>query len=118
MRTRWHVSASLAVTGSALFLTLSPWSQDLADVARAYLQRHGVPCHAVTHVDRTRQDMELVAICQDGRQWALFMVEGEVAFLDPRTRAPYRWHYDVYRAHPELYAASPASQEQATADRD
>lgn len=104
MLTRWMTRAAVVV--AAMFLTLSPQSQDLRDVARAYLQRHGVPCLSVTHVDRSSRDLDMVATCQDGREWALFFVEGEVAFVHPETRAPYRWRRDVYTAHPQVYGVS------------
>jgi hypothetical protein len=113
MLMRWQIAASAAIV--ALFLTLATRSQDLTEVARNYLQRQGVPCLAVTHVDRTQRDMDMVATCQDGREWALFIVEGEVAFVHPRTRDLYRWHRDVHRAHPEVYAATPSPQDQTPA---
>jgi hypothetical protein len=95
-----------AVTVVALFVTVSPQSQDVRDVARAYLQRHGVPCRVVTHVDRTDRDLDMIATCQDGREWALFFVEGEVAFVQAETREPYRWRRDVYASDPQVYGIS------------
>jgi hypothetical protein len=98
MLIHWHFWASVA--GVALFPTSSTRSQDLCDVAHTYLQRHDVPCLSVTHVDRAE---DMVATCQDGREWALFFVENEVAFVHPRTGDLYRWQREVHRAYPELY---------------
>jgi hypothetical protein len=90
-----------AVAIAALFPTFGPHSQDLHDVALAFLKRHGVPCLFVTHVDRTSPDM--IATCHDGREWALFFLEGEAAFVQPQTREPYKWRPEVYMSHPEVY---------------
>jgi hypothetical protein len=32
-----------------------------------------------------------VAICQDGREWAMFWLENEVAFVRPGSRQFYKW---------------------------
>lgn len=89
-----------------LAMLLAPFdsqAQELNDVALAYLQRHGVPCLQVTAVDRPVREFDMVATCHDGRQWALFLIEGEVAFVQPDTGEPYRWQRELYEAHPELF---------------
>ena len=90
-----------AVAIAALFPTFGPYSQGLHDVALAFLKRHSVPCLFVTHVERTSPDM--IATCHDGREWALFFLEGEAAFVQPHTREPYKWRPEVYMSHPEVY---------------
>jgi len=47
-----------------------------------------------------------VATCQDGREWALYWVENEIAFVQPTTREPYKWEWEVYISYPELYGGS------------
>ena len=95
---RW-TSVALAT----LFLSGSAWAQDLNGVAHQFLQRHGVPCPRVLTVGSPR-DLGEVATCQDGREWALFWLEDEIAFIQPQTGDAYKWDREVYRAHPELYA--------------
>jgi hypothetical protein len=90
-----------AVAIAALFSTSGPYSQDLHDVALAFLKRNSVPCLFVTHVDMASPDM--IATCHDGREWALFFIEGEAAFVQPHTREPYKWRPEVYKLHPEVY---------------
>ena len=65
-----------------LFLSCSTYAQELNGVAQKFLQRHGVPCLFVLKVG-SPGDMEEVATCQDKREWALFWLEGEIAFLHP-----------------------------------
>ena len=43
---------------------------------------------------------------QDGREWALFWLEDEIALVHPRTREPYKWEWEVYISYPELYGGS------------
>jgi hypothetical protein len=97
-----------AVAFAALFTAFGSRAQELNEVAFAYLQRRGVPCLDVTRVDRPVRDYDMVATCEDGRQWALFFIEGEVAFIQPDTGEPYRWRREMYLAHPELYGAPAA----------
>jgi hypothetical protein len=104
------IAFALSLTG------FSAHSQGLDDVALAYLQRHGVPCLHVTEVDRPIRDFDMVATCHDGRQWALFLVEGEVAFVQPQTGEPYRWQREIYLVYPHLYG-SPRSCVEFSADR-
>ena len=47
-----------------------------------------------------------VATCQDGREWALFWLEDEIAFVQPTTRELYKWDREVYIAYPALYGGS------------
>ena len=98
----WRTSVALA----ALFLSCSANAQDLNGVAQQFLQRHGVPCQRVLKVGVPR-DLGEVATCQDGRDWALFWLEDEIAFVHPQTGDAYRWDRQVYLSHPELYG-SPA----------
>ena len=92
-----------AVALVALFTAVESQAQELNEVALAYLQRHGVPCHFVARVDRAVQEFDLIATCHDGRRWALFFFEGEVAFLQPATGEPYKWRREVYESYPEVY---------------
>lgn len=94
-------ATSLAL--AMLFLSCSVYAQDLNGVAHQFLERHGVPCPRVLNVGSPR-DMGEVATCQDGRQWALFWLEDEIALVQPQTGDAYKWDRDVYRSHPDLYA--------------
>lgn len=94
--------APIAVPAS-LFLSPSAHAQQLNDAAHRFLQRQGVPCQLVLKVG-SLDDLGEVATCQDGREWVLFWIEGEIAFVHPRTREPYRWNSQIYRAHPELFS--------------
>src|SRR5262249_44810183 len=78
-------------------------SKDLSNVAQRFLQRHGVPCHSVVKVG-SPQNLGEVATCDDGREWALFWLEDEIAFIQPRTREAYRWDPETYVSYPELYS--------------
>jgi hypothetical protein len=79
-------------------------AQDIRGVAQQFLQRLSVPCLSVLKVDYT-DNLGEVATCQDGREWILLWVEGEIAFVHPRTREAYKWEREVYMAHPEIYLA-------------
>jgi hypothetical protein len=92
-----------AVALAALFTAIESQAQELNEVSLAYLQRHGVPCHFVAGVDRAVQEFDVIATCHDGRRWALFFFEGEVAFLHPATGEPYKWRREVYESYPEVY---------------
>jgi len=96
----------LAIALATLFTSLGSQEQELNLIALTYLQRRGVPCLQVTDVDRPVRDYDMVATCQDGRRWALFLIEGEVAFVQPDTGEPYRWQRDVYQSHPEIFSYS------------
>jgi hypothetical protein len=87
----------------ALLLSVGAGAQDLTGVAHRFLQRHGVPCAVVLKVGSSN-DLGEVAVCEDGREWALFWLEDEIAFIDPQTREAYRWDREVYLAHPWLFA--------------
>jgi hypothetical protein len=86
-------------------LTASSHSQSLSEVSLTYLQRHGVPCQAVVKVDST-DNMDEIAICQDGREWAIFWLEDEVAFVRPGSRQLYKWSPDLNSSYPYLYERS------------
>ena len=85
-------------------------AQELNGIALRFLQRHGVPCLLVLEVG-SRHDLGEVATCQDGREWALFWLEDEIAFVHPQTRESYRWDRAIYRAHPEIFARPKAGDE-------
>ena len=91
-----------------LFLSCSTYAQELNDVAQKFLQRHGVPCLFVLKVGG---DLEEVATCQDRREWALFWLENEIAFVQPQTREPYKWDRQIYVSHPEIYTGPNPSNE-------
>lgn len=103
-----EVTIRAAVVLAAIFGAVAAQAQELQEVAQAYLKRHGVPCLFVTAVDRPVRDFDLVATCDDGRQWGLFLIEGEVAFVQPETEEPYRWRLEVYQSYPELYGSGKA----------
>ena len=88
---------------ATLILPGAAYAQELNDVAHKFLRRHGVPCLLVVKVG-SPGDMGEVATCQDGREWALFWLEDEIAFIQPQTGDAYKWDRDVYRSHPDLYA--------------
>jgi hypothetical protein len=92
----------LAPSVTLVALTASSQSQSLSEVSLMYLQRHGVPCQSVTRVDST-DNMDEVALCQDGREWVLFWLENEVAFVRPGSRQLYRWRPEVNSSFPDLY---------------
>ena len=95
----------IAPTSAALVALSLPGDcrpQEILDLARQYLQRHGVPCLSVAKVDDT-YDKGHVAICQDGREWLLLWIENEVAFVRPQTRDVYRWQREVFASNPEIY---------------
>jgi hypothetical protein len=94
----WILVPSLALVA----LTASSQSQSLSEVSLMYLQRHGVPCEAVVKVDST-DNMDEIAICKDGREWVMFWLEDEVAFVRPGSRQFYRWSLDVNISFPDLF---------------
>ena len=94
----WILASSVALVAP----TASSQSQSLSEVSLTYLQRHGVPCQSVVKVDST-DNLDEVAICQDGREWVLFWLEDEVAFVRPGSRQLYRWRPDVNISFPDLY---------------
>ena len=95
---------------ATLFLSCSAYAQELNDVAHKFLRRHGVPCVLVLKVGSPR-DMGEVATCQDGREWALFWLEDEIAFVHPQTRESYKWDPQIYLSHPEIYSGPNPSSE-------
>ena len=97
-----HWTMLAPVVSALALLSFSAQSQDLRDVTLRFLQRHAVPCGSVTKVD-SPQGMDEVAVCDDGREWALFWLEDEIAFVHPQTRELYRWKLDVFRSQPQIY---------------
>ena len=92
----------LAPSVTLVALTASSQSQSLSEVSLTYLQRHGVPCQSVVKVDST-DNMDQVVLCEDGREWVLFWLEDEVAFVRPGSRQLYRWRPEVNSSFPDLY---------------
>ena len=41
--------------------------------------------------------------CQDGREWVLFWLENEIAFVQPETRELYKWQWELNELYPQLY---------------
>jgi hypothetical protein len=72
---RWKLS--LPVGFAAALLAFDAQSFDWPGVALKFLQRHAVPCAAVAKMDSVLGAD--IATCEDGRMWALFWVENEVA---------------------------------------
>ena len=97
----WIVAPSLALVA----LTAGSQSQSLSEVSLMYLQRHGVPCQSVVKVAST-DNMDEIAICQDGREWAMFWLEDEVAFVRPGSRQFYGWSPDLNSSFPYQPSAS------------
>ena len=104
--TTWCTCVALGT----LFLSCSIYAQELNSVAHKFLKLHGVPCLLVLKVGSPR-DMGEVATCQDGREWALFWLEDEIAFVHPQTRESYKWDRQIYVSHPELFAGPSTSNE-------
>jgi len=98
------------VAFGTFLLSRSACGQDLNDVAHRFLQRHGVPCQVVLKVG-SPPDMDEVATCQDGREWALFWLEDEIALVLPRTREPYKWDRQIYLSHPEIFSGANSGNE-------
>jgi hypothetical protein len=99
--TIWWTCIALAT----LFLSYSTYAQERHSVAQTFLHRHGVPCLFVLKVGSPGDMEEEVATCQDKREWALFWLESEIAFVHPQTREPYKWDRQIYVLHPEVYTA-------------
>lgn len=104
MQKQWAVAALAAL--AILLVSLDARSSDLSEVARRFLQRHGVPCPVVLKVDSSHDAGE-VATCQDGRQWILMWLEDEIAFVQLPGREPYKWNSGIFKAHPEIYPVPP-----------
>ena len=94
----------------ALFLSCNSYAQELNVVAHKYLHRHGVPCLFVLKVG-IPHDFGEVATCQDGREWALFWLEDEIAFVHPQTGELYKWDRQIYMSYPEIYSGPDLSNE-------
>ena len=88
---------------AALLVSLGVGAQDLSSVAQRFLQRHGVPCLSVLKVG-SDQELGEVAVCEDGREWALYWLEDEIAFIQPQNGEAYRWDREIYRAYPQLFS--------------
>ena len=97
----------------ALFLSCSTYSQELNGIAHRFLQRHGVPCLFVLKVG-FRDGFGEVATCQDGREWALFWLEDEIAFVHVQTGELYKWDRETYMSYSEIYSGPAPSSESQT----
>ncbi len=54
-----------------------------------------------------------VATCQDGREWALFWLEDEIALVHPQTRELYKWDRKIYLSYPKIFSGpNPTSEHQ------
>ena len=95
------VVPGLCASVGALCLSFSAYSQELNGVAHQFLQRHGVPCDFVLKVGL--DNLGQAAVCEDGRAWAMFWVENEIAFAQLQTGEQYKWDRQIYLRHPELY---------------
>jgi hypothetical protein len=76
-------------------------AEEMNDVMLAFLKLHRVPCRAVINVGTVVLDE--VATCEDGREWMLFWLENEVAFVHPETRELYKWQWELNALYPQLY---------------
>jgi hypothetical protein len=97
-RRRWIAGTCL---GLAALFGVSAHAEELNDVSLAFLKLHRVPCLAVTKVDIVILDD--VVTCDDGREWMLFWLENEVAFVNPETRELYKWQWQLNEQYPYLY---------------
>ena len=95
----WMIGPVIALVA----LTGGSRSQSLLEVSLTYLQRQGVPCKSVVKIGSTDK-LDEVATCQDGSEWVLFWLEGEIAFVQPGTHQLYRWRREVYNLYPYLYS--------------
>lgn len=87
----------------APFLACSAYSQELNGIAHRFLQRHGIPCLSVLKVD-FRDALGEAATCEDGREWALFWLEDEIAIVQAQTGELYKWDREIYRSYPQIYS--------------
>jgi hypothetical protein len=98
LRRRWIAGTCIGL--GALFCS-SAHAQELNDVSLAFLKLHRVPCLAVVNVGTVVLDE--VVTCDDGREWMLFWLENEVAFVNPETRELYKWQWELNEQYPYLY---------------
>ena len=83
------VAPSLCASFGAFFVSFSACPQELDGVAHQFLQRHDVPCDFVLKVGLDNSGQ--AAVCEDGRAWALFWMENEIAFVQQQTTEHYKW---------------------------
>jgi hypothetical protein len=95
---------AMTCIGLGAFCCPSAHAQEPNDTALAFLKLHRVPCLAVVKVGTVVLDE--VVTCEDGREWMLFWLENEVAFVNPETREPYKWRWELNALYPQLYDAS------------
>ena len=87
--------------GLGAFLCPGTHAQELNDASLAFLKLHRVPCLAVITVGTFVLDD--VVTCEDGREWMLFWLENEVAFVNPETRELYKWRWEINALYPQVY---------------
>jgi hypothetical protein len=97
---RW---VAMTCIGLGALSCSSTHAQELNDVTLAFLKLHRVPCLAVTRVGTVVLDE--VVTCEDGREWMLFWLENEIAFVNPQTRELYKWGWELNELYPQLYSA-------------
>jgi hypothetical protein len=102
---RWAAGLGLWIAATCIWLGAlfcpSTYAQELNDVTLAFLKLHRVPCLAVIKVGTVVLDE--VVTCEDGREWMLFWLENEVAFVNPETRELYKWRWELNALYPQLY---------------
>jgi hypothetical protein len=97
----WRAKAGALIVAVAQFLAGGSHAEDCAEVTLQFLRKHDVPCSALQAIDRSRLDY--VVTCNDGRSWALFWLENEVAYVEPQTGTIYRWQPELAASYPNLY---------------
>jgi len=97
----WRAKAGALVVAAAQFLAVGSHAEDCAGVALKFLRLHDVPCQAPLAIDHSSLDYGVT--CADGRSWALFWLENEVAYVEPQTGTLYRWRRELSASYPNLY---------------
>jgi hypothetical protein len=96
-----RAAAGLVAAAAGLVLAFACRAEQLEAVALRFLHNHGVSCRTVLQVGT--RDMDETVTCEDGREWVLFWLEDEVAFVVPETGELYRWRPEFHRASLQAY---------------